>query len=101
MRHAVSRPDESPLSLPVPDPDVVARRVDDEIVLVHLGTSQIFALNPTGARFWELLQGCDSWEEIEGVLRTEFEVSQKVLRTSIAGLIASLETAGLVRPRPT
>jgi len=42
--------------LPTPDPEVVARRVDDEIVLMHLGTSHIFALNPTGARFWELLK---------------------------------------------
>ena len=101
MRHTVSTQRESPFLLPTPDPEVVARRVDDEIVLMHLGTSHIFALNPTGARFWELLKSGSNLEEIEGALQTEFEVSRDELRHSVANLIANLEAADLVRPRET
>ena len=54
--------------LPVPSPDVVARRVDDEVVLVNLQTNRIFALNSTGARFWELLEGGADRVEIEETL---------------------------------
>ncbi len=97
----MSSADELPRSLPAPDPDVVARRVDDEVVLLHLGTSDIFALNATGARFWELLKSCDSWEEIEGALEAEFAVSRGELRASVAGLVRNLEAAGLVRPPKT
>jgi hypothetical protein len=35
-----------------PNRDVVARRLKDEIVLVHLRTNRIYSLNRTGARFW-------------------------------------------------
>ena len=42
--------------------------VDDEVVLVNLQTNRIFALNPTGARFWELLEGGAGRAEIEETL---------------------------------
>ncbi len=37
-------------------PDVTARRLGENIVLVHLGTDRIYELNPTAARIWELIQ---------------------------------------------
>jgi len=58
-------PDPAADLLPIPHPDVVARQVGDDVVLVHLDTSQIFALNATGARFWELLSDGKSRVEIE------------------------------------
>lgn len=101
MRDTVSSPDEFTLSLPIPDPDVVARRVGDEVVLVHLGTSHIFALNSTGARFWELLNSCSSWEEIEDTIQNEYDASPGDVRKSITGLLTNLEAEGLVRRRET
>ena len=95
----MSVPRELPPRPPVPDPDVVARRVDHEIVLVHLGTSEIFSLNATGSRLWELLQSDDNWTQIETTLQEEFDVGAEDLRASIAELITSLEAAGLVRQR--
>ena len=45
---------ENPPSLTAfrPHPDVLTRRIDDHIVLVHMGRNEIFSLNPTGARLW-------------------------------------------------
>ena len=56
---------EDTADMPLPNPDVVSRRLGDDTVLVHLKTNRIFALNPTGARFWELL--------LEGMNRGEIE----------------------------
>src|SRR5829696_3032146 len=45
---------------PRPHPDVSWRRLGDEVVIVHLKTNQIYRLNRTAARFWELVaEGSD------------------------------------------
>ena len=53
------------MALPRPHEDVVAERVGEDLVLVHLGTNEIFALNPTGARFLGLLVDGESNETLE------------------------------------
>ena len=64
------------------------RKVDDELVLVHMGRNQIFTLNPTAARLWELLnEGQTSRAAIEQLTR-EFDVDVETAR---------LETEKLVR----
>ncbi len=76
--------------LPAPSPDVVARRVGDETVLVHLGTNRIFALNHTGDRFWQLLVEGKSRDEIERTLQREYDVPGKKLSDEIDMLLAEL-----------
>jgi len=74
-----------------PSPDVVAQRVGDEIVLVHLKTDRIFALNPTGARLWELLSECCDESEVHRRLLAEFEVTEDQLARDIGDLLADLQ----------
>ena len=38
-----------------PNPEVIAKRLDQTTVLVDISTSRIFELNETGTRIWELL----------------------------------------------
>ena len=77
-------------------PDALATRVGDEIVLVHTVTDQIYVLNRTGARVWELL--CDELDrtEIESRLANEFDVAQADLAAEVGGLIASLVESRLI-----
>ena len=82
--------------LPAPSAEVVSRRVGDEVVLVHLGTNHIFALSPTGARFWELLSDGSSRREIEEQLLKEYEVSRDEVSAEIDSLLTTLEAEGLV-----
>ena len=84
-------------TLPTPDPDVVSRRLGDEIVLVHLKTNQIFSLNPTGARFWELLSDGKSRQEIETALLGEYDGSREEVSAEIDSLVRLLQAEGLVR----
>lgn len=88
---------EVPESLPTVNPDVVSQRVGNDVVLVHLKTNQIFALNETGARFWELLTDGRSREEIERTLNDEFDVEPEPLRREIDALLADLARQDIVR----
>jgi hypothetical protein len=76
--------------------DVVARRLDDEVVLVHLGTNRIYSLNATGGRYWELLEEGLGHEIIVRRMQAEFEVDQTMLEREIASITADLRRAGLV-----
>ena len=83
-------------TLPAPSPDVVSRRLGDEVVLVHLRTNRIFALSPTGARFWELLSEGKSRPEIEAQLLSEYDVSAEAVSAEIDALVQALEAERLV-----
>ena len=78
------------------NPDVVFRRLDDRMVLVHLKTNQIYELNETGARVWELLEGGTNPIDLGPHLSTEFEVDTQSLENEIQGLLNDLETEGLI-----
>lgn len=79
-----------------PHPDVVAERVQDEIVLVHLKTNQIYALNATAARAWELLGEGHERDAIAERMQREFDVVPDQLRQEIDRLMSSLTDAGLL-----
>jgi hypothetical protein len=81
------------------DPDVVARRVQDEVVLVQLGRNQVYALNRTGARLWELMvDGCRPSEAVECMLE-EFDVAEPELRGEIDSFLDLLLREGLLSPK--
>jgi hypothetical protein len=76
--------------------EVVARRMDEEVVLVHLGTNRIYTLNATGARFWDLLQSGLGRDAIRAALLAEFEVGETQLDAEIEALVAELSDQGLL-----
>jgi hypothetical protein len=81
---------------PQPHRDVVWRRLEDEVVIVHLKTNRIYRLNRTAARFWELLnEGLDR-EHLERELLEEFDVEEAELRREIDSVVAELSREGLL-----
>lgn len=76
--------------------DVVSRRVGDEVVLVHLGSEEMYSLNPTGARAWELLSEGHSPESIEATLSAEFDVDRTEARRELETLLDDLAREQLV-----
>ena len=73
-----------------PDPDVITQLVEGETVLVHLQTNEIYALNPTATRAWDMLAAGSNREEVEETLLQEFDVPPDQLRDEIDTLIAEL-----------
>ncbi len=81
-----------------PNPDVLARLLDKEIVLVHVVTNCIFELNETGARVWQLLdEGCDV-DEIVRRLTEEFDVDETQAAEEVKSLVAQLWAERLLAP---
>ncbi len=83
-------------ALPSTNPDVVARRIDQGTVLINLRTNQIYELNTTGTRIWELLrEGCDRGAILDRLL-AEFEVDARVAAEAIDDTVAQLAREGLL-----
>jgi len=78
------------------DPDVVAQRLGDEVVVVHLRTNQIFILNRTGARFWELIESGSDLDSVREKMLTEFEVEESQLMKELEDFVAHLSDAELI-----
>ncbi len=79
--------------------DVVARRLDDVVILINLKTNRIFELNVTGARIWELMSAGSSRADIDRAMLDEFDVSESELSNAIESLAGWLAAEGLIANR--
>ena len=80
-----------------PDPSVLAKRVGDEVVLVHLETDRIFELNRTAAFLWETLAAGSTQAELEERLAQEFDVDRDELAREIDELLGQFTSERLIR----
>jgi Coenzyme PQQ synthesis protein D (PqqD) len=80
-----------------PNPEVVAKRLDDELVVVHLGTNLIYNLNRSAARLWELLESGLGLEEVKEQLIEEFDVPMEQLEQDISATLTSLVENQLIK----
>jgi hypothetical protein len=77
-------------------PEVMARQVGDETVILHLGSGNYFGLDPVGARVWQLLtEGKKPAEICDGML-SEYDVERADLERDVARLLQELVDHGLV-----
>src|SRR5882762_4005051 len=91
-----SKPEAQQLPYIKANPNVIFRRLGEEIVLFHLRTDRFYELNGTAARFWELLSsGCDS-AQINRQLLEEFAVDSGQLADEIKGFLTALQEQDLV-----
>lgn len=90
-------------------PDVVARKIVDEMILVPIrrkvaDVESIYTLNEVGARTWELIDGQRRVEEIRDVIVAEFEVSQQAAEADLLALLQQFSEIGAIhefqRPMP-
>lgn len=70
--------------------DVLWQRLDDEVIVMQLKTDQIYSLNHTGARFWELLAGGKDLPSICAELENEFSVASDLLAVEVEKTLALL-----------
>ena len=79
-------------------PDALATRVGDEIVLVNVKTDQIYSLNGTAARLWELITSDRDRADVERCMMMEFDVAVAELTEAIDDVVRSLTRDGLLVP---
>jgi hypothetical protein len=77
-------------------PDVVAREVAGELVLLHLGSGLYFGLNSVGGHIWQALEEKDqSIASLCDVISAEFDAPRAEVEQDILALAASLLDQGL------
>ena len=81
-------------------PDVLARNVGDETVILDLGSGTYFGLDPVGARIWSLLDNGSgegrSLNDVRDAMLAEFDVSREVLERDLVRLAESLRAQKLI-----
>ena len=73
-----------------PTSDAVESRLQDETVILHLGSGTYFGLNEIGTVIWEQLQNCQSPEAICAHLRATFADAPPTLEQDVTGFLADL-----------
>lgn len=76
--------------------DVVFEVVAGEAVLLHLGTGVYFTLNPTGTRFWQLVEEGEDLDRVRERMLAEFDVPAERLVADLERLVGELEAKGLL-----
>ena len=79
-----------------PNSDVIAKRLDQTSVLVHIPTNRIFELNETGSRVWEMIGESLSADEIVQRLADEFDVEEAQAADEVNELLTRLRNEGLL-----
>jgi hypothetical protein len=79
-----------------PNPDVIAKRLDQTSVLVHIPTNRIFELNETGSRVWEMIGESLNADQIVRRLADEFEVEEAQAADEVTELLTRLRDEGLL-----
>jgi hypothetical protein len=79
-----------------PSPDVVARDIEGEIIIVPLAAGigetedELYTLNETGRAVWDRLDGRRTLGQVVEELAVEYEASEEVLRADVLGLVDEL-----------
>jgi hypothetical protein len=90
-------PVNSPATPLRPNPDVIARHLGDGAVLVHIPTNQVFELNHTGARVWELIGEGIPFDEMIQTLVAEFDMDPAGITADVNDLIGWLRDENLLQ----
>jgi hypothetical protein len=77
-------------------PDVMARTVGDETVILDLASGTYFGLDPIGARMWQLMGEGKTLAEVCDTMLEEYEVSREELERDTIRLAQELADQGLI-----
>jgi hypothetical protein len=78
-------------------PQVLARRIGDETVILDLASGTYFGLDAVGARLWQLMSEGLTLTRICQVMLTEYQVEGSRLQQDVLGLVQTLLSKQLVQ----
>lgn len=77
-------------------PNVMARQVGEETVILDLASGTYFGLDPVGARLWHLMEAGKNLAEICEAMLDEYEVSRGDLERDTINLVEDLMARDLI-----
>lgn len=83
-------------TVPHPHPEIIARRLEKEAVLVMPVKGKIKVLNDVGARVWELIDGRRTVGEIITLIAQEYEISTDTVSPDIHTFLTQLADRGMI-----
>ena len=72
------------------------RLLDNEAVILNLGTGVSFGLDHIGTRAWQLLSEHGSTDKVITIMLEEYEMHEEQLRRDLDRLVEQLSEKGLV-----
>ena len=75
---------------PILHPQVAARIIDGEAVIVLPESGQVNVLNEVGSRIWELIDGTHSVSEITEIIVAEYDVTAEQAERDVNEFIQEL-----------
>lgn len=85
-----------------PSEDVVARKIEDELIIVPLAAGigdmedELFTLNETGVIIWERLDGQKSLKDVVKEISQEFDAPAEKIANDIKGFVEELLRRGML-----
>jgi hypothetical protein len=77
-------------------PQVMARQVGTETVILDLNSGTYFGLDPVGVRIWTLLSEGKTGGEAVKILLDEYDVEDGRAEQDVSNLLKSLQNHGLI-----
>jgi hypothetical protein len=81
-------------------PDLIFRKIDDDICVYDPIHDRVLLLNATSALILDLCDGTRTWEQIEGAVAAAFPVDPERISHDVATLRDQFRRAGLFRRGP-
>lgn len=75
--------------------DVLVTDLDDELVLMHAGRSEMFSLNAAGRLLWQALPASE--ETLTDLLRRTFDLSGTQAQVDVRAVLQDLAARDLIR----
>ena len=77
-------------------PQVMARQVGNETVILDLASGTYFGLDPVGARIWTLLGEGKTLAQVCDTMLVEFDVSRADIERDVTELVEQLQAQQLI-----
>ena len=78
------------------NPNVLFKRLGNEMVLFHLQTDHFYELSGTAARFWELLHEGHDVDQVRSQMMKEFAVESDEFDAEAQAFLTSLRQEDLI-----
>ena len=72
------------------------QEVDDEIVLLHMGTENYFSLDDVGTQMWNLIQKFEAIDDVVKALLDVYDVAEETLINDLDNFLTALGERNLV-----
>lgn len=83
-----------------PGDDVVWQQLEEETVLLAIGSGRYYRLDPVGSRMWALLDELGDLDRVSERMLAEWDADPQRLRSDLDALVAQLAEAKLLTVEP-